>query len=151
MNKRNSGGDNILRAALAAAIGRAHQTYQQHPERYDGDDWWQLSAAEIAVFDIDPDQWPRLMTAWHWYEGFSDMASGGDWDDAAIEAARVSSADLLTISDPLRQWINFALRFAAIQPMEAVAAHGKMHWWTVRQGYVSYGTDEPDAGEQYPF
>jgi hypothetical protein len=79
------------------------------------------------------------------------MASGGDWDDAAIEAARVSSADLLTLPDPLKQWMKFAQRFAAIQPMAAVAAHGKMHWWTVRQGYVSYNTDEPDAGEQYPF
>jgi hypothetical protein len=151
VNKGNSSSDDILRDALATAIGHAQRTYQKHPERFDGDDWWQLSAAEIVVFDIDPERWPRLMTAWHWYEGFSDMASGGDWDDAAIEAARISSADLLTISDQLRQWMKFALRFAAIQPMEAVATHGKMHWWTVRQGYVSYSTDEPGAGKRHPF
>lgn len=143
--------NDVLSAALAAAIGQSEKSYLSDPERYDGDDWWQLSAAEVEVFEIDPDRWPRLMTAWHWYEGFSGTASAGDWDEAAIDAARVSSADLLAIPDPLRQWMKFSLRYAAIQPAEAVAAHAKMHWWTARQGYVSYHVDEPGSEEQLPF
>ena len=53
-----------LDAAIAAAEADAD------PDAYRGSDWWQLSDAEEAVFEIDRDRWPRMMTVFHCYEGF---------------------------------------------------------------------------------
>lgn len=51
-----------------------------------GTDWWQVSEADLAVFEIDIPRWPRMILGYHCYEAFKGIVDA-DWNDALIAAA----------------------------------------------------------------
>jgi hypothetical protein len=72
-----------LKAQLEARIAEM----EKGGTPYIGSDWWQYTEADQAVFEIEPERWPRMMMTWHCYEAFKRIADA-DWDDALIEKAR---------------------------------------------------------------
>jgi hypothetical protein len=76
-----------LKDQLESKIADMDRSAAEDPERYNGSDWGQLSDDEEAVFAIDRERFPRMITTWHCYDAFKCIASDG-FDDDLIEQAR---------------------------------------------------------------
>lgn len=132
-----------LKEQLDAGIAAAEAKADADPDAYRGSDWWQLSDAEEAVFEIDPDRWPRMMTISHCYEGFKRIADSPEWDEALIEQARQQRPEWCDPVPSFEEFSRFALAFGGLTAREAHALYTKQEFWTVRAGAMVYADENP--------
>jgi hypothetical protein len=132
-----------LKEQLDAAIADAEGKAEADPDAYRGSDWWQLSDAEEAVFEIDRDRWPRMMTVFHCYEGFKRMTDSPEWDDALIELSRQQRPGWCGQAPSNGEFSHFAQAFGGLTNREAHAAYTKQEFWTVRLGVTVYADESP--------
>src|ERR1700682_5097107 len=64
---------------IAAEIKAAEDKAAADPRFYDGSDWWELRGEEAFVLGIDPARWPRMMTAWQYYDVFMGQVGGEEY------------------------------------------------------------------------
>ena len=132
-----------LKEQLDAALAAAEAKADADPDAYRGSDWWQLSDAEEAVFEIDPDRWPRMMTVFHCYEGFKLMGDSPEWDDVLIEQARQQRPGWCGPAPSNGEFAHFAQAFGGLTNREAHAVYTKQEFWTVRLGAAVYADESP--------
>ena len=131
-----------LKEQLDAAIADAEARAEADRDSYRGFDWWQLSDAEEVVFEIDRDRWPRMMTVFHCYEGFKQMADSPAWDDALIEQARQQRFEWCGPAPSDGEFAHFAQAFGGLTNREAHAVYTKQEFWTVRAGVMVYADEQ---------
>lgn len=70
-----------LKDQLAVLIAAHEAKEDRQPGSLVGWDWFQLSNAEEAVFQIDRDRFPRMVMTWYCYEAFKLVHDSPEWDD----------------------------------------------------------------------
>lgn len=104
------------------------------PAGWDGCDWFQVSNAEYAVFEIEPEKVPLMVAAWGAYEAFHDVTQGAEWDmkhQPVIEAAKAARPDLA--AQPYwdrSSWTKFAVAFSDLTMRDA------WKWWLKHQAWL---------------
>jgi hypothetical protein len=111
-----------------------------------GWDWHHLSDEEEAVFEIDRDRFPRMVTAFSCYEGFKLITMGDVWDTDLIEQARQAypqwcDEQIYTV----REFQDFAKEFAGLSAREAHAMFRKQEFWNIRAGHASFADEQKKA------
>ena len=135
-----------LKDQLASEIAKAEADAAANPDKFTGSDWWQLSDAEEAVFEIDRDRWPRLMMSYHCYEGFKLISDSPAWDEALVQQARQERPGWCDTPPSSREFAAFAREFGELTHRESHATYAKQVFWTVRLGVMVYA-DERQAVE----
>ncbi len=132
-----------LKEQLDTAIAEAETKADADPDSYRGSDWWQISDAEQAVFEIDRDRWPRMMNVFYCYEAFKRIADSPEWDDALIEQARQQRPEWCDPAPSFEEFSRFAEAFGGLTAREAHAVYTKQEFWTVRLGVMVYPDESP--------
>lgn len=133
-----------LKEAIEAEVRKAEEQRRNDPEGWDGGDWWQLWDEEALVFGIEPDRWPRMMTAWLCFRVFHGLADVGE-DEAPVallQAERKRRPDIEFSHDGFD---TFSSEYAGLTFREADAAYGKMHFTNVRHGIIQYRDEEEES------
>lgn len=129
---------------VAAEIADSESKMAADPASFEGYDWWQLSPEEEAVFAIDRERWPRMMTAWYAYEGFMNIVAPDElgFELAEAEREREERPDIFGRGVDEKGFSDFAVSYAGLTRRECAAVYAKQKFWTVRQGLLRY-SDEP--------
>jgi hypothetical protein len=114
---------------IAAWIeGRAREA---NIEIWEGDDWWQLSPHESAVFRLRLEDKPRLVAVWEVYTAVKGMTHNDFWGTELCDEARREfglEADRMADAGDFRRMAgNFGLSIR-----QATGIFYKMERWTVR-------------------
>ena len=147
--------DEPLAMLLREELARVSNASLGDLERYRGPDWWQLSDAEIGVFQIELERWPILVSIYCAYRAFADVTDGfnfGDDIDARLswrevqtilKAARTAHPDWGTTPDTCSPdgFGLFAKHYASVPFREADACWHKMQWSDARSGVIAYGDE----------
>lgn len=141
----------MLEAILKDAMARSLAHYRANPYMWGGWDWWQLSAEEAAVFDLEPQRWAELVPVWQAFEFFIGRTDGWNDDEieqdypnleAVIKVVRAQHPDWVNLAAPVQTFMLFAKRFANASHREAKAMFAKMDFWAVRAGFTQYADEE---------
>ncbi|MGO4814220.1 hypothetical protein AB4156_32385 [Cupriavidus sp. 2MCAB6] len=144
--------DEPIAMILREELARVRNPSLADLEQYRGTDWWQLSDAEIAVFEIEPDRWPTFVSVYCAYRAFANVTDrfnfGNDID------ARLSRQDVQAILEPARTahptwgitpetcssdgFALFAQHYAGLTFRDADRCWQKMFWSDVRSGVIVY-------------
>jgi hypothetical protein len=121
-------------------IDRRIRETESEDHQYIGHDWWHVMPEDIVVFDIDVKRWPRMMTAYFFYDVFLGIADVGEEEAPAalLEAERAGRADIADQGHCLRGFRMFAVEYAGLTMREAAAVYSKMTFWNVRTGLTVY-------------
>jgi hypothetical protein len=123
-----------LVALIEQRAGRAD------PADYAGNDWWQLSPEEAAVFGLRLEEMPVLVETFHCFQAATGRASGTEWDlehAAALQAACAEWRDLV------EGWVSRAtfLEFAeacGVKNRAAAKFYRKHEARLEREGVMQY-------------
>ncbi|WP_267426781.1 hypothetical protein, partial [Methylobacterium sp. GC_Met_2] len=75
------------------ALAQLIQDDAVKPFNFEGNDWWQLTEEEAAIFKIDGARFPLMVSAFGAFEAFVGRVQGSDWDmkhEAEIALARLN-------------------------------------------------------------
>ncbi len=137
----------MLKTILKDAMARSLAHYNNHPECWQGWDWWQLSPQEAATFDIDQQRWAELLPVWQAFEFFIGRTDG--WNDPHIEsayphlntvmqAARDQHPEWVSLNAAVQSFRDFARSYADVRLREAMTIFAKMDFWAVRTGVYAF-------------
>lgn len=140
----------MLKTIIQDAMARSLAHYHDHPERWHGWDWWELSPEESEIFGIPPERWAELLPVWQAFECFIGRTDG--WNEADIEqdypdldtimqAVRNQYPEWVSPNAPAQTFMRFAQCFASVRFREAHAMFTKMQYWGVRAG-IHWFSDE---------
>ena len=100
------------------------------------DDWYQLTQAEEEVFDIESWRWPRMLTAWAFYEDLIDIADQPHFDEVLVKAERKNWPKLRLRVTEEGVFADFAVAKAGLTRKEAHTIFHKVEFWQVRSGLM---------------
>ncbi len=125
-------------------VGAQIADAEKDAAEYRGADWWQLTDEEEAVFEIDFERFPRMITALFCFQGFHDIV---DPEDAklsaeATEAERKARPDLVEMGYSLNGFQHFARDYAGMTFREGHAVFDKNAFWQVRAGVTRYSDEQ---------
>ena len=131
--------ENLAARAVALAASAAAA-----PDRYTGPDWWQLSAAEAEVFNIDRARFPVMCETWTAYERFKNLLDEDFYGPpAVIEAARRDHPEWCGPHISAEEFAAFAMTMGGLTYREAFAIYAKQEFWGVRNGVARYADEVP--------
>lgn len=108
-------------------------------EKYCGPDWYQVNEAETKVFELLPEQMPRLSAIHQLYFDAVDITSVHE--KARIDSLRQELPWLTQRMNDESEWQRFAALFG-ISNRQAHAYWNKYHFWEERMGVVTYRDEE---------
>ena len=103
------------------------------PDHFRGDDWFQLSADEEAVFAIERSRFPRMVVAWYAYQVLQDQVDCRDYDfdrQEVLAAQRHFKFKAQRVA--LYDFQTFAKEYAGLTYREAEAMFSKIKFWNIR-------------------
>ena len=136
-----------LKEEIEHRILQSEEDMRDNPQHWTGGDWWQLEPKEEFVFAIERERWPRMMSAWLFFEVLHQLADVGD-DEAPVRLLHEEGARRPDIDYSRAGFDLFAAEYAGLTLREADATFSKMHFSNIRQGIVEYKDD--DAGSPIP-
>jgi len=110
--------------------------------KYDGWQWYQLSAEEARIFDLKIEEMPKLSTVFDLY--FGAIRVGSSLSEQRCASLRQELDWLKKCSPSEGEWQRFAALFG-VSNRQADAFYCKHNFWEVREGLVTYG-DEREKG-----
>jgi hypothetical protein len=120
----------------------ARRLEAQGPDHLKGDDWFQVSAAEQAVFGLDPETMAQVVVAFDAYLAIADIALNAFHDTALCQDARKAFPWIVKGQSDAEAFRRFA-GLVGVSNRQAEAFYWKHAFWEVREGLVSFW-DEPD-------
>ena len=125
--------------SLAALKTFVEQSAERNPEEFYGHDWWQITAAEVEVFEIDLVDMPRLVGCWSAYEEVTEMAISGLFSKKVLAAARAE----LPWAKPydLFQFQRFAA-LVGVSQRNADAFFYKYQFWQTRNDHRRFRDED---------
>lgn len=121
-------------------IRPAFQKAVEKQQLFHGWDWHELSDEETAVFEIDPDRWPMMLTAYDCFSGLTG-ASHNDWYEPGsgkFDPEKFNVQDFMAFGKEL-----------GLTRREAFTVWRKVEWWKVRNGVMLF-KDEQEPAKQVP-
>lgn len=103
-------------------------------------DWYQLSAAEAEVFDIDPGVFPVMVETYHCFEAITGNASRTDYDtqhEAMLNAVRAARPDLVE-SFGMDEFLGFAHALGLLTMRQATQMFWKMQAGELRSWVLDF-------------
>jgi hypothetical protein len=113
-----------------------------------GPEWFQITEAELEVFEIDLDRFDRMVMAFHAYEAVKDIVQGSIWDETLLVAARADHPEWCKPEHSFPDFAAFAAVFAGITIREAHAIYYRQAFHDVRIGVTTYADEEPPAADR---
>lgn len=131
-----------LKAELEAKIAESERQDQADPTFYNGYNWWQLSDADQEVFDIEPEQWPRMMMTWHCFEAFTGVSHTPEFSNDLVAAARTAfpqwAPDQAKSQNGLTMFQAFAREFGGLTNRQAFATTRKQEALELRENVLRF-------------
>lgn len=109
--------------------------------RFRGNDWWQLTQAEEAVFELELAAMPLLIEVWSLFEAIADVAQNDFWGTPLCDAA-VRALPFITPRHLEQEaWGRFAGLFG-IPSRPAFAWFWKHQFWIARARLITRFDDD---------
>jgi hypothetical protein len=113
---------------------------------FKGWDWCDLSDEEAEVFEIDPERWPLMLTAYDCFSGLMG-ASDNDWYDMKDE----DIGDTIDGFDPAKFNVEDFMVFGkemGLTHREAFTVWRKVEWWQMRNGVMVFKDERVEPGRK---
>lgn len=134
----------MVKAHIEDRVRVMEKAQADDPGEFEGDDWFQLSAAEEEVFGIERQRFPRMLVAWQFYQALLGVVAAADHelDERVVEAERKNWPDLVEGELSNEQFQRVAAKVAGLSNREAYAMYMKTYFWDIRAGNVPFADEK---------
>jgi hypothetical protein len=133
LSQKNS----LTAARICGAIDREVAGMENRsPDCFRGYDWFQLSAEEEWVFDINRERLPRMVVTMELYEAICTIVAPEHAGFSHEEVASAKARLKLKGNETFEEYVKLATVFGGLTPREAFSYYWKHEFWCHRQHLI---------------